>query len=189
MWTEERMLEYLKKNLKSSRIEHSISVRDTAVKLSEIYGGNIEKAKVAGLIHDCAKYMDFKEMLNILEKCGYNNSESDTEIKAIIHADVGVCIAKHTMEVEDEDTLNAIAYHTTGRNNMSLLEKIIYLADYIEPLRDFPGVEEVREIAYKENLDKALLLSLNNTIKHIIEKGQLLHINTVEARNYLLRNR
>lgn len=189
MWTEVRMIEYLKENLKSSRVEHSLSVRDTAVKLAKIYGADIEKAKVAGLIHDCAKYMDLKEMLNIIEKYGYTSIKGDIEIESILHAPVGAHIARNTMGVEDEDILNAIAYHTTGRKNMSLLEKIIYLSDYIEPLRNFPGVEEVREVAYGEDLNKALLISYDKTIKHIVNKGQLLHTNTVEARNYLLRYR
>jgi predicted HD superfamily hydrolase involved in NAD metabolism len=189
MWTEKRIIEYLKENLKGTRLEHTLSVRDTAIKLAEIYGEDVEKARIAALIHDCAKYIDYKEMLNIIEKCGYNNMEADVEIKGILHAPVGACLAKTIMGVEDEDILNAIIYHTTGRKNMSLLEKIIYLADYIEPHRNFPGVDEVREVAYKEDLDKALLISLNKTIKYIIEKGQLLHINTVEARNYLLQYR
>lgn len=189
MWTEEKMIEYLRENLKDARVKHSLRVKDTAIKLAEIYGEDVKKATIAAIIHDCAKYVNFKEMLNIIEKCGYNNIEADTQIKEILHAPVGAYIAKTTMGVEDEDILNAITYHTTGRKNMTLLEKIIYLADYIEPYRNFPGVDEVREMAYKGELDKALLLSFNKTIKYIIEKGQLLHINTVEARNHLLQNR
>lgn len=186
MWEEGRMLAYLKENLKEGRFRHSISVKDTAVRLAEIYGADLEKAKIAGLIHDCAKYVDIQNMLNIIEKYGDNNINGCLKIPAILHAPVGAYIAKDTMEVYDKDILNAIAYHTTGRKNMSLLEKIIYLADYIEPFRSFPGVEDVRKLAYNGDLDKAMLLSFDNTIKYIVERGQLLHKDTIEARNYIL---
>lgn len=185
MWEEEKMLKYLKENLKEGRFRHSISVKDTAIKLAEIYGADLEKAKIAALIHDCAKYVDIQNMLNILEKYGDNNNKC-FEIPAILHAPVGAYIAKDIMEVEDKDILNAITYHTTGRKNMSLLEKIIYLADYIEPFRSFPGVEDVRKLAYNGELNKAMLLSFDNTIKYIVERGQLLHKDTIEARNYIL---
>ena len=106
----------------------------------------------------------------------------------LMHGLAGSIIAKHIMGIEDEDVLNSISYHTTGRKNMTILEKIIYIADYIEPMRNFPGVDELRKIAYS-NLDEALLLSFDNTIKYVITKGQLLHLDTIEARNYILYNR
>ncbi|MCH4200703.1 bis(5'-nucleosyl)-tetraphosphatase (symmetrical) YqeK, partial [Clostridium tyrobutyricum] len=87
--------------------------------------------------------------------------------------------------INDTDILSAVAYHTTGRPNMTILEKIIYLADYIEPMRDFPGVDDIRQEAEK-SLDKALLHSFNSTIRHVLNKGQLLHLNTIKGRNYLI---
>ncbi|KYH28553.1 putative nicotinate-nucleotide adenylyltransferase [Clostridium thermopalmarium DSM 5974] len=186
MWTEEQIIEYLKKNLRKSRLEHSLSVRDTAVKLAEIYGGDIEKAKIAGLVHDCAKYIKDEEMLNICEKYGYNIDEVSRNFPNILHGHAGAYIANNVMGIEDKDVLNAIAYHTTGRKNMSLLEKIIYIADYIEPLRDFNGVEEIRKIVYDGKLHEALIMSFNNTIKYILDRNALLHKDTIDARNYML---
>jgi len=90
------------------------------------------------------------------------------------------------MEIKDKGIFNAIAYHTTGRKNMTLLEKIIYLADYVEPLRKYPGVEELRELAFKD-MDIALIKSFDITIKYVIDKGQMLHLNTIEGRNYLIK--
>ncbi|MCY6371852.1 bis(5'-nucleosyl)-tetraphosphatase (symmetrical) YqeK [Clostridium ganghwense] len=185
MWSEEQIIEYLKENLKERRFKHSLSVRDTAVKLAEIYGVDIEKARIAGLAHDCAKNIKNQEMLNIAEKYGYNINDVCIKSPSLLHGVVGAYISKNIMGIHDESILNAIAYHTTGRKNMSLLEKIIYMADYIEPLRNFPGVEEVRKLTY-EDIDEALIVTFNNTIKYIIKNGQLLHSDTIEARNYML---
>ncbi|EDS76401.1 bis(5'-nucleosyl)-tetraphosphatase (symmetrical) YqeK [Clostridium massiliodielmoense] len=189
MWSEDSMVEYLKNNLKPKRFNHSIGVRDTAVKLAEIYGEDINKARISGLIHDCAKYVKGKKMIEIYKEHGNSVDEVEKNMPAILHGKVGCYVAKEVMGVEDKDILNAIAYHTTGRVNMSLLEKIIYIADYIEPLRDFPGVDNLRDIAFNEDLDKALILSFNNTIKYVIEGNQLLHKDTIEARNYMLYNK
>lgn len=189
MWTEDKIVEYLEQNLKKARLKHSFSVMDTAIELAKIYNEDENKAKLAGLIHDCAKYVEIHEMLSIIKESGYNISDEGFNIPEILHGPVGAYIAKNVMAVLDEDILNSIAFHTIGRKNMSILEKIIYIADYIEPLRSFPGVEKVRKAAYKGDLDKALLLSFDNTIKYIVEKGQLIHKSTIEARNYILCNR
>lgn len=189
MWSEDKMVEYLKTNLKPKRFNHSIGVRDTAVKLAEIYGEDVDKARIAGLIHDCAKYVPDKEMIDSYENHGNKVDDVEKNMPAILHGKVGSYVAKEIMGVEDKDILNAIAYHTTGRVNMSVLEKIIYIADYIEPSRDFPGVDNLRNIAFNENLDKALILSFDNTIKYVIDGNQLLHKDTIEARNYMLYNK
>ena len=104
---------------------------------------------------------------------------------SILHGLVGSIIAREVMGIKDEDILSAIRYHTTGRKNMSILEKIIYIADYIEPLRKFNGVEELRSLS-KMNLDEAVIQSLENTIKYVISQNGLLHTDTIDARNYLL---
>ncbi|MPN04623.1 hypothetical protein SDC9_151868 [bioreactor metagenome] len=90
------------------------------------------------------------------------------------------------MGVKDKEIFNAIAYHTTGRRNMTMLEKMIYLADYIEPLRKYPGVSEIRELTYND-INKAVLRSFDNTIKYVIDRGQMIHPNTIEGRNYLIK--
>ncbi|MDF2504397.1 bis(5'-nucleosyl)-tetraphosphatase (symmetrical) YqeK [Clostridium sp.] len=187
MWNEAKMEEYLKKNLKEARLNHSFGVRDTAEMLAKKYGEDSYKARIAGLIHDCAKQMDKNKILDICTENGYKLDYIVSKNPGIMHGAVGAIIAKKVMEVEDEDILNAIEYHTTGRKNMSLLEKIVYLADYIEPSRDFPGVDKLRETVNK-GLNKGLLLSFNSTIELIISRGDLIHLNTIEARNYIICN-
>lgn len=185
MWNEAEIQKYLKENLNEQRFNHSLRVKDTAVKLAAFYGEDINKAKIAGLVHDSAKNMKDDEIINILENNGYNIDVMYKKTPNIMHGLVGSIIAKSLMGISDEDILNSITYHTTGRKNMSVLEKIIYISDYIEPMRNFPGVSELRELAYKD-LDEALLLSFDNTIKYVISRGQLLHFDTIEARNYII---
>lgn len=185
MWSEENIKNYLLKNLKTKRYEHSLGVKDTAIKLAQIYNSDEEKAKLAGLIHDCAKNMDDNQLVDICKAHGVEINEVCKESPQLLHGAAAAIIAKETMEIKDTDILNAITYHTTGRKNMSVLEKIIYISDYIEPLRNFPGVDELRRMAFQD-LDKALLKSFNDTIKFVIDRGQLLHLDTIEGRNYLL---
>lgn len=186
MWSEEHIETYLKDKLDNKRFLHSLSVRDTAVKMAICYGEDENKARIAGLAHDCAKNMNGYELMNIAKKHGYKISSIYEESPQLLHGLVGAIIARETMAIKDKDIFNAIAYHTTGRKNMSLLEKIIYLADYIEPLRKYPGVEDLRELAYKD-INKALIQSFDVTIKYVIDKGQMLHLNTIEGRNYLIK--
>ncbi|WMJ82334.1 bis(5'-nucleosyl)-tetraphosphatase (symmetrical) YqeK [Clostridium sp. MB40-C1] len=188
MWTEDKIIQYLKENLKESRFKHSISVMETAVKLADIYGEDIEKAKIAGLVHDCAKYLQRDRMLSVAGEYGYDITKVCFKNSSLLHGAAGAYVAKNIIGIEDEDILNSITYHTTGRRKMSMLEKIIFIADYIEPLRDFPGVDVVRKMAYKD-IDKSLIMAFDKTIKYVVEKGQLLHSDTVEARNYMICER
>lgn len=185
MISEKEMEAYLRQNLSDKRFIHSLGVRDTAVKLAELYGGNSEKARIAGLIHDCAKNMDSKVMVKLIQDEGFPIDEISMKNTELLHGLAGSIIAKKKFQINDEEILNSIIYHTTGKENMDLLEKIIYLSDYIEPSRNFDGVETLRKLAYK-NLDNALLKSFDNTIKYVILKGQLLHYNTIAARNYII---
>ncbi|WP_291632484.1 bis(5'-nucleosyl)-tetraphosphatase (symmetrical) YqeK [Clostridium sp.] len=185
MWNEKEMLDYLQKNLKESRLRHSLSVSETSVTLATIYGENIEKARIAGLVHDCVKNMTDEQLIKVAMEHEVQIDEIYTHNPSILHGLVGSIIARSIMGIYDEDILNAIRYHTTGRRNMSSLEKIIYIADYIEPLRKFSGVEELRSLS-KVNLDEAIIQSLENTIKYVISQKGLLHIDTIDARNYLL---
>lgn len=185
MWDEEQIKEYLKKNLKVKRYEHSLGVSSTAEKLAKLYGVDTTKARIAGLVHDCAKCMSDKELIDIANKNEIVIDEVLEETPNLLHGPVASVIARDKMGIYDSDILSSIAYHTTGKKNMNLMEKIIYVADYIEPMRDFPGVDKIRNDAM-ENLDRALLDSFNNTIKHVIDKKQLLHLNTIKGRNYLI---
>lgn len=187
MWNEEKIREYLKINLKKNRFEHSLSVMETSIMLSKKYDEDLFKAKMAGLLHDCAKNMSDEEILNLIKSHGFKADEIFLKCPQLMHGKAASIIAEELMDVRDKDILSAIEYHTTGKKNMSKLEKIIYIADYIEPLRQFQGVEKLREAA-QINLDEALLSSFDMTIKFVIDKGQLLHLNTVEGRNYLILN-
>lgn len=188
MWSEDKITDYLKNNLNKERYEHSLRVKDTSIELANVYNEDIDKSKFAALIHDCAKNMSPGEIIDTVKKENYDIDEVSMKSPSIMHGLAASIIAKNLMNVHDEDILNAVAYHTTGRKNMSTLEKIIYIADYIEPMRNFDEVKELRRLAYND-LDEALLLSFNNTIKYVISKGQLLHKDTIEARNYMLMKR
>ncbi|MBU3128415.1 bis(5'-nucleosyl)-tetraphosphatase (symmetrical) YqeK [Clostridium tagluense] len=185
MWNEKEMLHYLHTNLSESRLKHSLSVSETAVTLAAKYGENIESARIAGLVHDCAKNVKGAELIKIASEHEIHIDEIYTNNPAILHGLVGSIIAREIMGIQNEKILSAIRYHTTGRKNMSILEKIIYISDYIEPLRKFKGVEELRTLSLM-NLDAAVMQSLENTIIYVISQKELLHIDTIHARNYLL---
>lgn len=187
MWSEDKIIDYLKANLKRDRYDHSISVRDTAVKLASIYKSDINKARIAGLIHDAAKNLKDKEIIDLVSNRGFEIDYVCRRSPQLLHGLAASIIAQDVMEIDDEEILNAVIYHTTGKKNMSMLEKIIYISDYVEPLRKFPGVEELRR-AVEIDLDEALLKSFDLTIKYVIDRKQLLHLDTIEGRNYLLCN-
>lgn len=179
----------LKKMLPERRLQHSINVSECAVKLSEIYKYDKEKAKIAGIAHDCAKYFTNEQIKECVRMFNVELDPLEVNSRALSHSIIGSYVAKEVFKIEDEEIINAIRYHTTGRENMSLLEKIIYMADLIEEGRKFPRVEELRELAFSGNLEQALILSFDNTIKFVIDNNQLIHPRTVSARNYILRNR
>lgn len=185
MWSEGKIIEYLKTNLKPKRFEHSLSVGDTAEKLAKHYNIDPSKAALAGLVHDCAKDKSTEELLGIACNSGITIGEVSMDSPKLLHGCVGAVIAKEVMGIEDQDILNAVWYHTTGRKNMSILEKIIYIADYVEPLREFPGVDEMRQGVYQD-LNNTLIFAFDSTIKYVIDKGQMLHPDSIEGRNHLI---
>ena len=177
--------EILIEKIGKKRVEHSIGVMETAMELAKVYYADMDKAKIAGILHDCAKYGDKSYLLKrasdfdiILDKIMIENYQ-------LIHGPLGAEVAKEDFGVKDEEILNAIRYHTTGRENMTLLDKIIYIADYIEPSRNFLGVEKARELAF-ENLDKSLIYAMDNTVIQLIKTSKLIHLDTIKARNYLV---
>ena len=175
----------LKKILSVQRWEHSVRVKEEAVKLAKKLGADVAKAAVAGLLHDCARDMGYRELLIKAKEFGIIIDNVTLNSPSIIHAVVGPGIASREFGVTDPDILNAIRYHTTGRENMSILEKIIFLADIVEPFRKFPGVHRIRE-TIDESLEQAILLALDGTINYLVNKKQLIHVDTLKARNYLL---
>ncbi|RVU54915.1 bis(5'-nucleosyl)-tetraphosphatase (symmetrical) YqeK [Anaerosphaera multitolerans] len=167
------------------RFKHTLRVVDTAKELAQIYGADLEKTKIAAYYHDCAKIKDYDKLI---EECRKYDLKLTKEMKAapqIIHSYLGAIIAEKKYGVKDKEILNAIRYHTTGRESMTLLEKIVFLADYIEPMRNFNGVERARELA-KVNLDNAVYFSLNNTLSHLCKSNDYIVLDTVKARNFIL---
>ncbi|HOR86022.1 MAG TPA: bis(5'-nucleosyl)-tetraphosphatase (symmetrical) YqeK [Bacillota bacterium] len=179
------IMEYLKNNISPKRYIHSINASITAKKLAEFHECDAGKAEIAGLVHDCARDMDISLQLDCLVKEGIVADDLTLTAKELLHGPAAVHICRRVFGIEDEEILMAVRYHTTGRQGMSLLEKIIYLADFIEPGRSFEGIKELRCLAF-DNLDKALLLAFNSAIKYIISKNGLIHADTIQSRNYVL---
>ena len=179
----------LKEMLPETRLNHSLNVSKCAIKLSEIYKCDKEKAKIAGLVHDCAKYFTNEQIEDCVKKFNIELDPLEVNNRALSHSVIGSYVAREVFNINDEEILSAIKYHTTGKENMSLLEKIIYMADLVEEGRKFPKIEELRELTFGGKLDEALLLSFNNTIKFVIDNNQLIHPRTVSARNYILNKR
>lgn len=177
----------LKNMLPERRFKHSENVAKCAVKLSEIYGYDKEKSYIAGIIHDCAKYLEAKEVDFYVKKYSIELDELEKNNLALSHSVIGSYIVRNEFNIDDEEIINSVKYHTTGKANMNLIEKIIYIADLIEEDRNFPGVENLRQLTYNGRLDEALLESFDNTIKFVIYNKQLIHPRTVEARNYLMK--
>lgn len=169
----------------TKRMEHTMRVVETAQKLAAHYGVDVEKAKTAAFFHDCAKIRDEKELLDRAKDYGLVLSEEMKAVPQIIHSYLGAIVAQTDYGINDIDVLNAIRYHTTGRAQMSNLEKIIFLADYIEPGRSFPGVEQARALAMN-NVDEAMLYCLSHTISYLLEQDEMIALETIKARNYLL---
>lgn len=187
MWGLEEIRDYLKDNLKPSRYGHTLGVVNTAIKLAEIYGEDKNKAEIAALCHDVAKNMSNDALRKIIDNENIILSIDEENTQELWHSIVAPVIARKVFEIEDEEILAAMRWHTTGKEDMTNLEKIIYLADLIEPSRMFEGVDEIRELAYK-NLDSAMLKALTHTTIYLLTKGCAVDINSVKARNYLVYN-
>ncbi|MDR3589291.1 MAG: bis(5'-nucleosyl)-tetraphosphatase (symmetrical) YqeK [Negativicutes bacterium] len=171
--------------LSAKRFKHCVGVSATAVRLARLYGADEEKACLAGLVHDCAREMSSNILLQTAEAFGIVVTDVDKREPILLHAAVGAVIARRDYGVLDSEVLHAIVWHTTGGPVMSLLDNIIFLADFIEPGRSYPGVDKLRALAGK-SLQDALLAAYDQTVKHVIGKGGLLHPATVAGRNAIL---
>lgn len=185
----EQLYQILKKTLKPKRYLHVTGVIDTAIALCDKYGIDREKAELAALFHDYAKEWTKEESLEFFEREAISLTELELQSPQLWHARVAEKIAQEEYGIGDEDVLNAIRYHTTGRAGMSELEILIALADYIEPSRSYPGVEGLRRAEEDLGMREALLQGLNHTIEYLLKEGQLIHPDTLEARNDLLLSR
>lgn len=179
----------LKKVLSEKRYEHTMGVSFTSASLAMKYGEDVDKARLAGLLHDCAKYLDDDKLISLSEKYNLGVSENERRSPYLLHGKVGALIARKKFEVEDEDILNAITYHTTGRIGMSLLEKIVFIADYIEPQRDIaPNLDSLRKLAF-EDIDMCVLKILEDTINYLKENGREVDPNATDAYDYYMKEK
>ena len=169
--------------LNPNRVAHVLGCRDCAVELAKRYGENEVDAARAGLLHDITKAIDGPLQLTLCAEYGIVLDTFSRSFPKTLHALTGSLVAKRIFG-ENENVVRAICHHTTGRADMTLLEKIIYIADYVEANRDFPGVEEMRSMAYRD-LDKAVLMGLQSAVAHVRRQGQGLAPATLEALEFL----
>ena len=174
---------FIKERLSAKRFDHSKGVAECAEKLADRYKVDRNSAFIAGLLHDCAKELPLEEMTKITE--GLDLDGEVKESKNLLHGPAGAVLAKKHFDISDE-IFDACFYHTSGKEDMPLLTKIIFIADMIEQGRDFPGVEEIRNLAF-EDIDRAIVLSIDSTLAHLTKKGAKIYPLTVKARNFLIK--
>lgn len=175
------------KQIDEKRYEHTMGVADTAACLAMRYGIDVDKAYLAGLLHDCAKCFDTKKRISLCEKYNIELSKFEIENPSLIHAKLGAVIAKEKYGVIDNDILSAIRYHTTGREDMTSLEKIVFSADYIEPNRKpINRLSDIRSIIFND-LDEAVFMILENTISYLDTKKQSVDDTSLHALEYYRR--
>ncbi len=177
------IISYLKENIDEKRLAHSLGTAKEAVKLANKYRADAKKAHIAGLLHDVAKGKSQCGFKKYADQYGIDIDDIEAKNTELIHGKLGAAMVKEQLNIDDEDILCAIRWHTTGRAGMSLLEKIIYIADLIEPGRHFEGIEGIRVVAYQD-IDKAMLLALEQVMCFVRSKGFALHPNSLEAYNY-----
>lgn len=167
----EKIRQKLEKNLSASRFEHTLGVAYTAACLAMRFGADMNRAFLAGLLHDCAKEYKEKDLLKMREESGIEPTAAELNAPQVLHAVFGPYVAKKKYAVDDPEVLDAIRWHTTGKKDMSLLEQIIFTADYIEPHRDKArDLPEIRPLAF-EDLDLCMLRITEDTLGYLETKG------------------
>lgn len=183
--TIEEMRQLLRASLKPKRFRHSCAVHDTALELAAFYAADRDKVAVAALLHDCGREVPTPESAARARALGLAPGPIECAQPILLHAVLGPWFAREKYGVTDPDILEAIRRHTTGGAGMTDLAKIIFLADMTEPGRDFPGVEELRE-ASRRNLDEAMLLAYENTLRYLLDQQLLIHPDAVAGYNELV---
>lgn len=182
----EDLSEWVQKRLSSERYEHTCRVVAEALRLATIHGLDAQTVQTAAWLHDCTRELPVAVQLKLVNAFGIVLADIMHQSQGLLHAETAAIVAQSEWNITQIDVLNAIRFHTTGRSGMSDLEKVVFLADYIEPGRCFPQVVEVRQLADR-NLNAAMLQALNQTINYVIEQGLPLHPATIDARNHLLK--
>lgn len=179
--------EVLKGRLTERRFIHSLNVAKSAKELAQIYGYDEAKAYTAGLIHDCCKDTPAGLQLSYMLENGMTLTDTEISTAKLYHAMCGSMFIQKEFGIDDAEIINAVRYHTTGRKDMTLLEKIVFIADFISEERDYNGVDIMREKA-KRSLDEAIVEGLSFTIKDLIDAGRVVHTDTLGAYNDAIVN-
>jgi predicted HD superfamily hydrolase involved in NAD metabolism len=180
----ESLREATRKQMPDKRWKHTLGVVETAISLAKRFDGDPDKAELAALLHDYSKAWPIDRMEEIIRQQQLPEELLHFD-KELWHAHVGAWAVQTEHQITDEEVLNAIRYHTSGRGNMTQLDKIVCLADYMEPGRDFPGVSKIRELA-KHSIEEALVAGFDSTIELLVERGKRIFPLTVLARNDLI---
>ena len=179
-----KMQKKLKKYMDEMRYIHTLGVMYTAAALAMCHGADLEKTQAAGLLHDCAKCIPNQKKLKLCRQYDIPVSETEEKSPHLLHSKLGAFIAREKYHIEDEEILQAIEFHTTGKADMTLIEKIIFVADYIEPNRTkAPNLEKIREAAFAD-LDFAVYIILRDTLLYLEQEKACLDNQTVVAYNY-----
>jgi len=173
--------------IRAKRVRHVQGTEQEAERLALRWGADPVKARRAGILHDCTKYLEMEEQRALCDKYGVELDELEQVAVKLLHSKTGAWIARDVFG-ECDDVFSAIYWHTTGKADMSLLEKILYIADYMEPNRDFPGVDRLRKLAY-EDLDAAVLAGCEMSIQEMADRRLPVHRNTIAARDWLLQQK
>ena len=177
---------YLKSKLTPERYTHVLSVRELALDLAKKYGADLRQVNLAVLLHDCAKWMRTSEQYETAANHGIQLDEIEHHNPSLLHALIGVEFAVSHFDVDNPEILNAIRIHTTGSGKMTLIDKILYVADFAEPKRNHAEAHSVRELAYQD-LNKAVFEVSRYKIEHLLAKGVLIHPHTIDAYNSALQ--
>lgn len=174
----------LKDNLSKSRYEHTLGVEFTAAAMAMKFGADITKTELAGLLHDCAKCIDDEEKIEECKKYHVTITDVERRNPFLIHSKLGAVYAREKYGVDDPEILSSITYHTTGRPDMSLMEKIVFIADYIEPARDkAKNLPEIRKMSF-EDIDEAMYMILRDTLDYLETGDGELEPTTKEAYHF-----
>ncbi|MDF2685187.1 MAG: hypothetical protein K0S55_368 [Clostridia bacterium] len=182
----ERLKSMVESRLRDDRLTHSLGVMKSAEALAKRYGADTNKALIAGLLHDITKEYNYEQHMELIRKYSIFIDEGEKNTPKLLHAITAAAFAEYEAGITDKEILDAIRYHTTGRTDMSVLEKIIYVADFIEPNRNYADVEYFRTIAF-EDLDKTLYLGIKWCMEDLLRKDAYLHVNTLNGYNYFIR--
>lgn len=183
----EKLIALVRARLNDERFNHSLGVKESAEALAKKYDADPDKAVIAGILHDITKEYNNEQHMELIDKYNIPIDDGEKTTKKLWHAITAAAFVEYEIGINDKEILNAIRYHTTGRENMTILEKILYVADFIEPNRYYVDVNFFRTIAF-EDLDKTVYLGIKWCMEDLLRKDAYLHINTLQGYNYYIKN-